>query len=103
MCAIGVTADVVRPLIFKIALDCMPAIRRAVFSKLVHDEHKWETPELATKLGYPTQTTRRTLEDLTAHGLIIRHKNGQADQWNLSDLASTWYQRATRVFPDIYQ
>ena len=103
MCAIGVTADTGRPLIFKVALDCMPAIRRAIFTKMVGDAQKWETAQLATTLGYPTQTTRRTLEDLTAHGIVVRQKNGKADQWNLSDLAYGLYQRAIKVFPDIYQ
>jgi len=103
MRVIGVTPAQARPLIMKVGLDCMPAIRRAVFSRMVGDEQKWETAELATKLGYPTQTTRRTLEDLTAHGVVVREKNGKADQWHLSDLAYGLYQRATKVFHDIFQ
>ena len=103
MLAIGVTPEDARPLILKVALDCMPALRRAVFTKLVHDEKAWETADLATKLGYPTQTARRTLEDLTAHGIVVRQKTGKADQWNLSDLAYDLYRRATKVFPDMYQ
>jgi hypothetical protein len=91
MRAVGVAAESAKPLIMKVGLDCMPAIRRAVFSKMVGDEQKWETAELATQLGYPTQTTRRTLEDLTAHGIVIRQKNGKADQWNLSDLTYGLY------------
>jgi DNA-binding IclR family transcriptional regulator len=45
------------------------------------------TSLIAEKLGLPTKTVRRALEDLAAHGLAIRHGQGQgnADLWESTD------------------
>ena len=72
MQAIGVSQEDARPLIYKVAMDCIPALRRDVFDRLAENDDKWKTSELATTLGYPYQTTKRTLEDLTAHGVVHR-------------------------------
>jgi predicted transcriptional regulator len=80
-------------LLTKVALDCMPDLRRKVLEYLIVTDDKVKTEEIATRLGYPTQTTRRTLEDLAAHQIVIRHK-GQADMWNLSDWAWNRYKFA---------
>lgn len=83
--ALGVDEEVAWQELTKTALDSIPAIRRAVMVALfpVVDS---ETSALAVTLGYPTTTTRRTLEDLAAHGLVERASNGagKADQWELS-------------------
>jgi len=44
------------------------------------------TTEVAEGIGYPTQTTRRTLEDLTAHGIVERIPQGpgRADLWRVT-------------------
>lgn len=68
----------------KIALDSMPALRRTTLEQLIAlDGTQITTGLLAETLGYPTTTTRRTLEDLTAHGLVARDAGGQgkADRW----------------------
>lgn len=33
--------------------------------------------DVAERLGYPTSTVLRTLEDMAAHGVVRRHKSGQ--------------------------
>src|SRR5207248_7681279 len=69
--ALGADAPTAWREVTKCALDSIPAIRRGVLDALllVVDQ---DTTELATQLGYPSTTTRRTLEDLTAHGLVDR-------------------------------
>ena len=48
-----------------------------------------DTVDLSTKLGYPTTTTRRTLEDLAVYGLLGRSSGGKGhpDLWRLTPLA----------------
>ena len=99
MQAIGVSKVEARPLIHKVALDCMSALRRDVFDRLIQNDDRWKTQELATTLGYPYNTTKRTLEDLTAHGVVCRHRQGKADEWNISDAAFRLFQVAKEVFP----
>jgi DNA-binding IclR family transcriptional regulator len=64
-----------------------------------------DTTAIAGAIRYPTQTTRRTLEDLAAHGVVKRAPQGQgkADLWRLS----TWTEKkciAARVtFPEVLE
>lgn len=85
--AVQVTKAEAWQLINKIGFDSLPALRWRVLQKLLHIdtciEGPIETPTFAAALGYPTQTTRRTLEDLAAHGLVLRKKGKNADQWSV--------------------
>jgi hypothetical protein len=85
--AIGVGAGEAYDLIAKVALDSMPALRHAVLDALPSDGSQKATTKVAEDLGYPTQTTRRALEDLAAHGVIERQSTGagKSDEWALSD------------------
>jgi hypothetical protein len=69
----------------------MPAQRRRLLEFLARldSEEKVTTKTIATRLGLPTTTTRRVLEDLNAHG-IVRRKEGEdgSDEW--------WLTRAKR-------
>ena len=58
------------------------------------------TSDLATRLGYPTNTTRRTLEDLACYGVIKCETRGvgNADLWTLTDWTRKTYEGATRTF-----
>jgi hypothetical protein len=58
-----------------------------------------DTGTVAESLSYPTQTTRRALEDLTAHGIVRREPGGQgkADRWGLSDFTLSLYGSARTV------
>jgi hypothetical protein len=83
-------------IIAKVALDSMPAIRRAVLQHLVDDPLPTTAVAVGEALGYPTTTARRTLEDLAAHGLVDRTSggNGRADAWRLSDWARDHWNRS---------
>src|SRR5439155_8243728 len=86
--AIGATdADIWR-LVTQCALDSMPALRRAVLGSLLRRQAV-STTGVAETIGYPTQTTRRALEDLTAHGVLVRSPMGpgKADEWAVSKWA----------------
>ncbi len=54
------------------------------------------TSELAEAVSHPTATTRRALEDLTAHGVVERHSHGQgkAATWSLPSWTRERYERA---------
>ena len=66
--------------------DPVPPIRRRAYETVcqcdpaVNKQRKdsaADTGEIAIALGLPTNTARRALEDLTAHGLIQRHDRGE--------------------------
>jgi hypothetical protein len=65
----------------------MPALRRAVIDVLVDSGPPLSTTAVAETVLHPTQTTRRALEDLAAHGVAVRYPQGQgkADLWGASD------------------
>lgn len=85
--AIGVDDATTWQLVTKCALDSMPAIRRAVLVDLLAHPDGATTTEIAERSDYPTQTARRALEDLTAHGIVRRVSQGQgrADTWHVTD------------------
>jgi DNA-binding MarR family transcriptional regulator len=71
----------------RVARDSMPALRAQLLDVLGAAGPPRKTTEIAEEVGYPTSTTRRTLEDLTAHGIATRHSQGEgkADLWALTD------------------
>lgn len=99
---IGVLPGQTWDLVFKVGLDCMPKLRRSVFQYLI-DHPGWSsTTAVATDVGYPTQTARRSLEDLAVHHLVLRKVGGKGkpDSWQLSDLAKRWYSGAGGTVPE---
>jgi transcription initiation factor IIE alpha subunit len=84
--AIGVEEDRCWLLLSRCALSSMPAIRRLVLEHLVTGT--LTTTQIAERLGYPTVTVRRALEDLAAHSLVKRDSQGQGKADLL--LASDW-------------
>ncbi|MBI4303498.1 MAG: hypothetical protein HY665_04075 [Chloroflexi bacterium] len=98
---IGATRERAWWLIEQVALDSMPALRQAVLCHMLtgQNDEKWATNDLATNLGYPTQTTRRALEDLACYGIVSRTSQGEgkADIWTLTD----WTLETTATFPEI--
>ena len=68
----------------------MPAIRCKVLQFLLYSKDpQRSTTDIATNLGYPTETARRALEDLAAHNILTRTSQGKGkpDLWTLSTLA----------------
>ncbi len=83
----------------KAALDCVPRLRRQVV-ELLSRTGELGTKEAAVALDYPTRTTRRALEDLTAHRIVRRAQAAKnKDTWRLTETAANWYAHA-RV-PDL--
>jgi hypothetical protein len=84
--ALGVIPEATRRLVARVAFDSMPQNRRYALGRLV-DGEVLTTTAMSGVLGLPTVTTRRVLEDLTAHGLLLCHKRGdeghdsQAHKW----------------------
>jgi hypothetical protein len=81
--------DVVR----RVGLDSVPKLRRAVIDYLADaPPNTTSTTDVAQAVGHPTRTTRRALEDLTAHKVVVRYPGGQgrADSWELSETARGW-------------
>jgi len=71
----------------EVALDSVPPLRRTAYecvSKYSERHTPVETADVAIELGLPTNTTRRVLEELAAHGLIVRRSQGKgkADIWD---------------------
>jgi hypothetical protein len=88
---LGVDRQRAWQVITKTALDCVPAIRLRVLQGLWNSDGDIETPTLAARLGYPTPTARRALEDLGAHELVERTSRGtgrSSDTWVLGDWAA---------------
>jgi hypothetical protein len=96
---IGVSRDRAWELVTKVALDSMPALRHKVLLSLLQDgiQTTTSTTGLASRLGYPSNTTRRTLEDLACYGVIARaHQgDGKADLWSITSWTSELYRKAT--------
>lgn len=90
---IGVERQRAWELVRKVALDSMPAIRRKAFDFIAIQQGQLTTSQIATAINLPSNTVRRTLEDLAAYNLIERESRGEgkADFWQLSEWASSAY------------
>lgn len=74
-------------LIWKVAMDSLPQKRRLVLLAMLKETEKLETADVALKIGYSTNTTRRVLEDLHGLKLLDREHEGKgyADKWIISN------------------
>jgi len=75
-------------LIYKIGIDLLPKKRKKALEKLIKaNGEELETATIAMAIGYPTNTTRRILEDLHGLGLVNRQSEGQghADRWSVKN------------------
>jgi hypothetical protein len=84
--AIGAPRGQAWRVVTKLAVDCIPAIRRTMLDTLALLDEPVSTSDLAEDVGYPTSTARRALEDLTVYGLATRIKVGgnKADLWQIT-------------------
>jgi hypothetical protein len=87
----------------KVALDCIPALRLRVITMLAGANVPVDTTTVATAIKYPTQTTRRALEDLAAHGVVKRQPGGKgkADLWETSKWTEKKITAASINFPEL--
>jgi hypothetical protein len=99
---IGVQPAEAWSLVVKGGLDSMPKLRRSVFEHLVGTDEWTNTTAIAEAVGYPTQTARRSLEDLAVHGLVLRMSGGKgkSDNWLLAQRGRGWYGKALGTFPE---
>ena len=83
MICIGVERPMAWSIVSKIALDCMPALRRSLLDAL--DRKSLSTFDAAAAVGYPVVTARRALEDLEAHHVVKRTGDGRSkkETWQL--------------------
>lgn len=83
-------------LLTKMGLDSIPQKRRLILEVLMNTEDYLETSYVATKIDYPTNTTRRTLEDLHGLGLLARLHEGQghADKWMINERTREFLSKA---------
>ena len=101
--AVGVTKERAWELVEKTALDSMPTLRQKVVLAMIETDAETVTSDLATRLGYPTVTTRRALEDLACYGIVKRESQGEgrADLWRLTDWTRQTYKVATSTLSEI--
>jgi hypothetical protein len=97
--AIGVVREEAWRVLTKVALDSIPAPRRAALNALLACTCPVGTGDLAAAIGYPTTTARRILEDLAAHSVVERYPGGkgETDNWSLTEMAHMLYRAATTV------
>ena len=87
---LGVDRGTALAVVEMVAMDSVPPLRRNAYEclrksrELIGSFAVLTTTEIAQRLHLPTNTVRRTLEDLAAYRLIERHSGGtgRADEWN---------------------
>ena len=85
----NVLLDIDTKILFKIALDSIPQMRRQMLQKLAENA-SITTEQAAEATSYPTATARRYLEDLFVLGICDRKREGQGGEsgshiWILKD------------------
>jgi hypothetical protein len=97
--AIGLEREEAWQLVSKVAFDSMPAQRLQVI-RLLADVETGTTKAAAMRLGLPTTTARRVLEDLAAHRLVQREEgdDGRSDAWRLTAWTGDKYRES--AFPE---
>lgn len=73
-----------KKILYKLSLDSVTKSKRTAMQELAKYD-VLETAGLATKIGFPTTTIRRWLEDLTALGVAEREKGSgpKGDRWKI--------------------
>jgi DNA-binding transcriptional ArsR family regulator len=99
--AIGLDRPGAWRVVEKAALDSVPALRFASLAFLEAYGHA-DTNTIASAVNYPSSTTRRALEDLTAHGLVNCERQGQGKPhvWSLTGFAAERLATLGGTFPE---
>jgi hypothetical protein len=94
MDAIGVPREAAWSAMLATALSSMPDDRLQAL-RFLYAHGTRTTSEVGAALARPTKSIRRTLEDVTAHGLVSKFPGGQgkADSWTLLDRARAVFKR----------
>lgn len=80
----------------RVGLDSIPKLRRVCLDTLAVLNGHPSTTDVSEAVEHPSRTTRRALEDLTAHRVVIRIPGGEgrADRWHLTPQARSWLDAA---------
>jgi hypothetical protein len=80
---VGVVPTDAAALLVRVARSSMPALRRRTIDFVLGADTP-STVDIAEAIGHPTSTTRRTLEDLVAPGILacLRGGDGTAHRWS---------------------
>ncbi len=89
MYAIGMNRSDAWRVLAKVGLDSIPALRLSIMAALADYDGQLSTNDLATAVRHPSTTTRRSCEDLVAHGLLelTRQGEGKAHLWELTSFS----------------
>jgi hypothetical protein len=89
---LGLDVEAAWQLVRRVGLDSIPKLRRVILDYLATSITPRSTTDIAEAVEHPSRTTRRALEDLTAHRVIHRLPEGQvkADRWALTDQTADW-------------
>jgi hypothetical protein len=98
---IGLDAESSWRVASRVVLDSVPKLRRAAIRALA-DGGQHKTNVVAQAVAHPTKTVKRTLEDLEAHGVVLRQAGGEgrADLWSLAPWALTALSCAVPTEPE---
>jgi hypothetical protein len=90
--------------IYRVAEDTVPAQRKAMLAPLLSAMDPQETSIIARQAGYPTESARRYLHELTSMKLVDRLPGGQghSDRWCLSTLAAELLEKAAPPEKDLF-
>ncbi len=93
---LGLDEDASWAVVRRAGLDSVPKLRRAVIDCLGGEGDVLPTTGVARAVRHPARTTLRTLGDLDAHGLVVRHTEVQGARrviysWELSPRAASWW------------
>jgi len=82
---LGMDREQALAVVKEVALDSVPPLRRRAYDTVCKYTNI-ETGDIAIDLGLPTNSARRILEDLEAHGLVTRFSQGDGKPhlWNKS-------------------
>lgn len=83
----------------RVGLDSIPKLRRAILDYLATCITAPTTTAVAEAVDHPGSTTRRGLEDLTAHRVVrrIAGGSGKADRWELTIQTRDWLEATLPV------
>lgn len=101
MYAIGMDRPSAWRVLAKVALDSIPALRLSIMAALADYDGQLSTNDLSAAVRHPSTTTRRACEDLTAHGLLdkTRQGEGKAHLWELTTFSKERLQTASEGLP----
>jgi len=97
---VGANARRQRELIVKVGFDCIPPVRRLALEALLTRTITMTLAEIATATGYPNQTVRRALEDLSCHGIVEDcSPNSNVGRWCVAPEWKQRFEMARGTFP----